>query len=59
MNEIWANRLIAETKTWADVPASRKNGVKAVLAGRVEKGTITAEQYEAITGEDYPGGGDK
>ncbi len=53
MNEIWANRLIAGTKSWAEVTPSRKNDVKAVLQGRVEKGTITAEQYKAITGEEY------
>jgi len=53
MNEIWANRLVAGTKTWAEMPASRRNGVKAVLAGRVEKNIITAEQYEAVTGEKY------
>lgn len=50
MNEIWANRLIAGTKTWAQVPSSRKNGVKAVLLERVNSGEITAEQYEAIVG---------
>lgn len=57
MNEIWANRLTAETKfkTWNDVPASRKAGVKAVLAGRVSDGIITAEKYHEITGEAYTG----
>lgn len=52
MNEIWANRLIAGTKTWAEVPAPRKNSVKAVLASRVERGALTAEQYTEITGEE-------
>ncbi|MCM1295512.1 MAG: XkdX family protein [Muribaculaceae bacterium] len=56
MNEIWANRLIAGTKTWDEVTPSRKNAVKAVLLNRVEKGTITAGQYEEITGETAPGG---
>ena len=28
MNIIWANRLIAGTKTWAEMPASRRAGVK-------------------------------
>lgn len=54
MNEIWANRLVAGTKSWAEVPNSRKNGVKTVLMERVEAGEITAEQYEAITGEAAP-----
>lgn len=53
MNEIWANRLVAGTKSWAEVTPSRKNAVKEVLAGRVELGTITAEQYTEITGEEY------
>ena len=54
MNNIWANRLIAGTKNWDEVPASRKDGVKAVLAERVAKGIITAGDYAEITGEDYP-----
>ncbi len=53
MNEIWANRLIAGTKTWAEMPISRRKGVMAVLAGRVEKEVITGEKYEEITGEKY------
>ncbi len=53
MNEIWANRLVAGTKSWAECPASRKAGVKAVLAGRVEREIITAEKYTEITGEEY------
>lgn len=53
MNEIWANRLIAGTKTWAEMPASRQKAVKAILADRVEDNTITADKYKEITGEDY------
>ena len=53
MNEIWANRLAAGTKTWAEVPASREDAVKDVLRGRVKSETITAERYEEITGEAY------
>lgn len=53
MNEIWANRLIAGTKTWDEMPASRRKAVKAVLAERVADGIITAEQFEQITSEDY------
>ncbi len=51
MNKIWANRLIAGTKTWAELPASRHAAVKAELAERVENGDITAERYAEITGE--------
>lgn len=53
MNEIWANRLVAGTKTWEEMPASRRSAVKAVLASRVENRAITQEHYEAITGEEY------
>ncbi len=53
MNEIWANRLAAGTKAWTEVPAARRSGVKEVLAGRVENGTITVGRYEEITGEAY------
>ena len=54
MNEIWANRLIAGTKAWDEVPDSRKDGVKVVLAERVQSGIITSEKYEEITGGKYP-----
>lgn len=53
MNEIWANRLVAETQTWDHVPASRKPAVRIVLEKRVKNGLITATQYETITGEVY------
>lgn len=53
MDKIWANRLVGGTKSWAEVPASRKAGVKAELAKRVESEAITAEQYEEIIGEAY------
>ena len=53
MDKIWANRLIAGTKTWAEMPASRRVAVKKVLAKRVAEGEITAGDYKNITGEDY------
>lgn len=53
MNKIWANRLIAGTKTWDEVPTSRKTAVLAELKNRVEDGEITAEQFTEITGEVY------
>lgn len=56
MNEIWANRLIAGDKKWAECPSSRRNAVKAVLAGRVADNTITAELYAEITGEEFVSG---
>lgn len=53
MDKIWANRLIAGTKTWAEMPTSRRAGVKKILTKRVEEGEITADDYKNITGEDY------
>lgn len=55
MDKIWANRLIAGTKTWAEMPASRRSGVKRELAKRVAEGKISEERYKEITGEDYDG----
>lgn len=55
MSIIWANRLIAGTKTWAEMPASRRAGVKKVLAERVAEGEIATGDYKNITGEDYVG----
>lgn len=53
MDKIWANRLIAGTKVWAEVPANRKNGVKLELRARVHDGEISASKYLEITGEPY------
>ena len=53
MSRIWANRLEAGTKTWAECPDSRKTAVRRVLRQDVENGVITARQYEEITGEAY------
>lgn len=55
MDKIWANRLIAGTKTWGEMPISRRVAVKKVLAKRVAEGEITAGDYKNITGEDYVG----
>ena len=55
MNVIWANRRIAGTKTWAEMPASRRTAVKRELTKRVTEGEITAERYKEITGEEYNG----
>ena len=55
MDKIWANRLIACTKEWAEMPTSRRAGGKRELAKRVVNGEIDAERYKEITGEDYNG----
>lgn len=54
MNKIWVNQLIAGTKTWAEMPISRRKDVKEILAEKLRNGEINAEQYEAITGENAP-----
>ena len=49
MVKIWANRLIAGTFSYTnDVPAIRKEAVKAELLSRVEKGEILQERYDEI-----------
>lgn len=53
MARIWANRLEDGTKTWAEVPASRKDAVREVLRGDVASGVISESRYEEITGEPY------
>ena len=47
--------MIACTKEWAEMPTSRRAGVKRELAKRVVNGEIDAERYKEITGEDYNG----
>lgn len=52
MDRIWANRLEAGTKVWADVPEARKEAVKQILYDDVPY-KISEERYEEITGEPY------
>ena len=53
MNRIWANRLEAGTKTWAQCPNSRKTDIDAILRQDVADGVITQERYAMITGSNY------
>lgn len=48
MDKMWANRLIAGTKVWDDVPEKRRKGVTEELAARVVTGEISQEQMNAI-----------
>ncbi len=50
MDKIWANRLIAGTKTWAEMPARRHAGVKAELAKRVAEDEITRSSTKRSRG---------
>lgn len=51
MNKIWANRLIAGTQVWANVPASRKNAIKEILQQYVKDNKITEDKYNEIINE--------
>jgi len=53
MDRIWANRLEAGTKVWADVPEARKTAVQQILFDDVPS-KISAERYEEILGVPYP-----
>ena len=55
MERIWANRLWAGTKTWAECPAARKPGVETIMRQDVAQGkpNCTPERFEAITGLPY------
>ncbi len=53
MAKIWRNRIIAGTRTYAEVPLTWKNQVKALLRMDVHNGVITREQYEEYVGEPY------
>lgn len=52
MNKIWADRLVAGTRTWAEVPNSRKAAVKAILLEWVAQGTLSEEYYHEIVGDE-------
>ncbi|MCM1059102.1 MAG: XkdX family protein [Eubacterium sp.] len=54
MSKIWVNQLIAGTKVWSEMPASRRKEAKGILLNKFLEGEITAEQYETITGETAP-----
>lgn len=48
MDKIWANRLIAGTQAWEDVPLKRRQAVIEELAARVLAGEITQERMDEI-----------
>ena len=53
MNRIWADRLIAGTKTWEEMPDARRGAVKTILLERIKAGELSPERYEEIVGENY------
>ena len=56
MDKIWANRLVAGTKTWNECPDERKEAVRLELIRRIEIGDLTEVRYTEITGEAYSNG---
>ena len=53
--KIWRNCIIAETKTFAEVPNAWKEDVKALLREDVLNGVITSAKYEEYIGEPFTG----
>lgn len=53
MAKIWRNRLIAGTQQFENCPERYKADVIALLKADVEKGVISQERYEEITGQEY------
>ena len=53
MARIWANRIEAGDKLFENCPARYKNQVLALMRVDVEKGVITADQFEELTGQPY------
>lgn len=52
MDKIWANRLLAGTKTWEDIAkVGRISGVKAELFVRRENGGLSTEEYDRVMAE--------
>lgn len=51
MNKLYANKIVAGSLTLNDVPASRKQGVIAILREYLEQERITQEQFEQFTHE--------
>ena len=50
MIKIWADCLVAGTKSWSDVKESRREAVKAELERRVASGELTQEDFNRILG---------
>lgn len=55
ITKLWAKKLEDGTKTWDEVPESRKEDVKTALEEDIATGKITARKYEGIVGGVYDG----
>lgn len=55
MAKIYWRRIKAGTRFFADVPKEElKDEIRELAKADVENGDITAEEYEALIGEEYP-----
>lgn len=50
MEKIWCNRILAGTRTFDDVPESRKFAVENEFKRRLNEGIISQEQYNNALG---------
>ena len=53
MAKIWKNRIIAGTQKFEDCPDRYKNEVLELMRKDVEKGDLTPEKFEELTGIKY------
>ncbi|MGN1382623.1 MAG: XkdX family protein [Eubacterium sp.] len=53
MARIWKRRIEDGTQKFEKCPTRYKNQVRELLKQDVKDGIIRAEDYKAITGEDY------
>lgn len=53
MAKIWRNRIEAGTQEFSKCPTKYKAEVLKLMREDVELGTITKDQFESLTGEEY------
>lgn len=53
MERIWKNRIIAGTRTFRGCPDQYKDGVELLLREDVEKGILSVDRFEELTGIEF------
>ena len=53
MAKVWHNRILAGTRTYAEVPMTWKAQVKVLFKADVVSGLITEEEYAEFIREPY------
>lgn len=53
MERIWKNRIIAGTRTYMGCPDQYKDGVELLLREDVEKGILSVDRFEELTGIEF------